>query len=122
MRVALKGLRYTLELATIHFPDVFPEPLLEEARLWQGALGEIQDWHTLRTAARGFALHTPAAVAPAAHAALTLRCRQAIATVRRRRHRIAAFADRVAIQAANLHGPDEHATVSDAARQGGAAE
>ncbi len=122
LRIALKGLRYTLELATLHFPDAFPESLLAEARRWQGDLGEIQDWHTLRIAARGFALRTPDAVAPAALAVLNLRCGQAIARVTRRRSRIAAFVERVAVQAASLQRPDEHAPLPDAARQRRGAE
>ena len=121
LRVALKGLRYTLELATLHYPDAFPESLLEDARHWQGALGEIQDWHTLAVAARAFAPDTPDAVAGTAHAALNRRLSRAIARVIRRRPRLANFADRVAVQAANLNRPEEHAPVPDAARHRGAA-
>lgn len=122
LRVALKGLRYTLELAKLHYPDVFAESLLEEARRWQGALGEIQDWHTLTVAARAFAPDTPDAVARTALAALNLRRSRAIARVTRRHLRLAAFVDRVAVQAANLNRPDEHAPVPDAAWQRGGAE
>ena len=99
LRIACKGFRYSLELALALGAHPGGNAALAQAKSWQGALGNVQDWSTLEQRLLRYASRHPGVLAPPAVQAVTRRRQAAAQAVLRKARHLPALVERAVRQA-----------------------